>query len=163
MIEYSAGDILKSNCEVLCNPVNCEGVMGKGLAVQFKMAYPAMFEEYKRICLSRLLKAGLVHIYAVPGESNPRYIYNVATKARWEGKSQIATISTAIGWINQLVHDQKVTSIAIPALGCGEGGLKWGDVRLLLERMTWPMRGVNVVLYPPKEEIFSNAKFGRSA
>lgn len=161
MIEYNEGDILLSDCQVVCNPVNCEGVMGKGLAAQFKKMYPLMFEDYKYVCSSSLLKPGMIHVWPLPGVGrNPRLIFNVATKARWTSRSEIGTIVKAVGWINEMIIRHSVDSIAIPALGCGEGGLKWLDVRPILERMMWQHKAVRIVLYPPKEKVQA-AKAGR--
>lgn len=152
MIELCHGDILKADVEVLCNPVNCQGVMGKGLALQFKWAYPAMFESYHDTCLASLLKPGEIHVYALPGDANPRYIYNVATKGRFSTSSNMSTVVKGVSWINELMHRHQVTSIAIPALGCGEGRLHWPAVRQVIERMLWPHKHARVLLYPPHEK-----------
>lgn len=149
MIEYCDGDILQADVEVLCNPVNCQGIMGKGLALQFKRAYPEMFIQYQLVCIAGLLKPGRVHVYALSGRRNPRFVYNVATKASYSVVSNMDDVTRGISWIVDLMRQQKITSIAIPALGCGEGKLRWTEVSRLIERMMWPVKSARIVLYPP--------------
>jgi O-acetyl-ADP-ribose deacetylase (regulator of RNase III) len=148
MIEFQTGDILKSNSEALVNTVNCVGVMGRGIALQFKSAYPQNYEEYKRACDHNEVVPGKMLIHETGTLTNPRYIINFPTKRHWKGKSRIEDIDKGLDALVADIKRYKIESISIPPLGSGLGGLPWEDVRsLILEKL----RGVDVrvVIYEP--------------
>ena len=128
MIEYGKGSIFDSNTEVLVNPVNCVGVMGKGLALEFKKRYPLMFDKYKIACGKGLYYAGCVRIYSRDGV----VIFNAATKKHWRDSSNIEDVEYCIVGVYNAITEYKYKSIAIPAIGCGLGGLSWSDVESFL-------------------------------
>lgn len=149
-IEYVYGNILDAEVEVLVNPVNCQGVMGKGLAVQFKQKYPGMFHEYKRLCDQGWYKPGEIFMYLVPSSMMPRYIMCAATKAEWRQPSTPATIFACVNNIYNLIIKYGIQSIAIPALGCGEGGLSWeGCVQEIIYEGLKCFDQVRILVYPP--------------
>lgn len=151
-IQYVSGNILEANTQVLCNPVNCKGVMGAGLALQFKEAYPRMFTFYQKYCEMDLLKPGLVQVYD-GFEIYPRMIFNVATKYWWKDPSEIKWIIWGAANIARLIQVRSVKSIAIPALGCGRGGLKWSRVKRILENeLSLVVPTTQILLYDPEEE-----------
>lgn len=150
-IEYVTGNILEADVQALVNPVNCEGVMGKGLALQFKEAYPLMFEHYRAYCLASVLKPGRIHVYNGT-EIAPRIIYNLATKNRWRGKSKIEYVLFGMARLASLSVGMGIESIAIPALGCGLGGLQWPEVKAIIEETMRFNQEMRILVYPPQEQ-----------
>jgi O-acetyl-ADP-ribose deacetylase (regulator of RNase III) len=129
-IIFKTGDMfseLDLNC--LVNTVNCVGVMGKGLALEFKKRYPNNYESYKLYCKNKLLKPGELFIV---GEDNNLWIVNFATKDHWKDPSQYEWIVKGLYSLKKILEDSN-SSIAIPPLGCGLGGLEWKRVKLLIE------------------------------
>jgi O-acetyl-ADP-ribose deacetylase (regulator of RNase III) len=153
MIEITRGNLLKANAEALVNTVNTEGVMGKGIALQFRRAYPDMFDAYTRDCHAGLVKLGQVHVYdnGALVESGPRWIINFPTKGHWKARSRIRDIESGLASLVQTVRKLEIKSIALPPLGCGHGGLKWDDVRPVIERAFAELPQVRVLLYAPGE------------
>lgn len=120
MIKYVKGNILESDAEALVNPVNCVGVMGAGLAKQFKAKYPEMFDKYKELCKQGKFHGGHIHIYQIKGKR--RFIINFATKVHWKDKAKLDYIKFGLGTLVYfLKYTPLIKSIAIPALGCGDG------------------------------------------
>lgn len=148
-IEYVYGDIFESKAEALVNPVNCVGIMGKGLALQFKQKFPKMFNEYKAACDSRWYKPGNVFIYTLPGSVPPRYIFCAATKNHWRDQSSLDIIETCVANIFAQIVKYKIPSIAVPALGCGEGRMNWNVVQDVLHRGFGSLSDTQVLVYPP--------------
>lgn len=133
MIELKRDDILAADAEALVNTVNCVGVMGRGIALQFRKAFPENFKTYKAACDKRELRPGKMFIHDLDRLSNPRYIINFPTKDHWRGKSQLSYVESGLDALVQAVRRLKIRSLAIPPLGCGLGGLEWSDVRLRIE------------------------------
>jgi O-acetyl-ADP-ribose deacetylase (regulator of RNase III) len=149
MIIYKQGDIFLENVEAIVNPVNCVGVMGKGLALQFKQKYPDNFKNYREACLQKVVKLGQIHTYINPQTtSNPRYIFNFPTKYHWKNKSQSDDIRIGLIQLAYLIRIFQIKSIAIPPLGCGLGGLKWEDVKSLIEQHLESSSAKIIVLEP---------------
>jgi O-acetyl-ADP-ribose deacetylase (regulator of RNase III) len=129
-IIFKTGDMFSEpdlNC--LVNPVNCVGIMGKGLALEFKKRYPNNYESYKLYCKDKLLKPG--ELFTV-GEDNNLWIVNFATKDHWKDPSQYEWIVKGLYSLKKILEDSN-SSTAIPPLGCGLGGLEWKRVKLLIE------------------------------
>lgn len=138
------GDIFKSQCEALINPVNTRGVMGKGLALAFKNKYPAHFENYKRACQNGETTTDKVLAYQ---EINGPMIICLATKADWRDSSKIEYVSAGLDDLAKQIKALGIRSIAIPKLGCGLGGLDWNKVRpLIVEKMS-AVDGISVEIY----------------
>lgn len=149
MIEYRTGDILAEDAEALVNTVNCVGVMGRGIALQFKNAFPDNFKAYKAICDRKELQPGRMFVFETGELTNPRYIINFPTKRHWRGKSRIEDIESGLDALVQEIKDRKIHSIAIPPLGSGLGGLKWAEVRPLIEQRLSRLDGVHTVVFEP--------------
>ncbi len=131
MIVYTKNSIFASLAQTLVNPVNCSGVMGKGLAAEFKRYYPAVYEEYRQVCLDGALVIGSVHVYKV---SDDRIILNFPTKRHWSNPSFITDIQCGLKCFVLRYKQFGITSVAFPKLGCGNGGLYWNsDVKPLME------------------------------
>lgn len=134
MIEYVTGNILHSGADALVNPVNCVGVMGKGLALQFKRAFPENFDSYRASCASGHLVPGKLCVQEYPRDgASPRFIVNLPTKRHWKDKSLLEDVKVGLDALVRFVVIEEVKSVAIPPLGCGLGGLAWPDVRALIE------------------------------
>jgi len=151
-IEFNTGDILWADVVALVNPVNCLGVMGAGLAAKFKAAYPENFKAYVAACDRGDVYPGRLFVFDL-GRLGPRsLIINFPTKRRWTGKSTLAYIETGLAALVREVKERSIPSIAIPALGCGLGGLAWSDVRPLIERAFAGLPDVRVVVYEPLDQ-----------
>ena len=140
----SNGDIFKSKCEALVNPVNIKGIMGKGLALAFKNKYPAHFENYKRACQNGEMTTDKVLAYQ---EINGPMIICLATKDDWKNSSKIEYVSAGLDDLVNQIKTLGIRSVAIPKLGCGLGGLDWNKVRpLIVEKMS-SIDSINVEIY----------------
>lgn len=128
MFRLVRGDLLKCKAEALVNTVNTEGIMGKGVALQFRHAYPEMYKAYKLACQSGDVKPGKMFIFGIPSIGNPQYIINFPTKRSWRSKSRMEDIETGLKALVADVQRLGIRSVAIPPLGCGLGGLSWPEV-----------------------------------
>ena len=149
MIRSTQGDILKAEAEALVNTVNCVGVMGRGIALQFKRAYPENFAVYKATCKRGDLEPGQMLVVETGQLTGPRYIINFPTKRHWRGKSRIEDIDSGLAALVKEVEERGIRSIAIPALGCGLGGLRWSDVRPRIAAAFAGLPELDVVLFEP--------------
>jgi O-acetyl-ADP-ribose deacetylase (regulator of RNase III) len=150
MIEYRSGNLLEADAEALVNTVNTVGVMGKGIALQFKQAFPANFAAYEAACRRGEVQPG--HMLVVPSGQldTPRWIINFPTKRHWKGKSRLDDIEAGLADLIAVVRERAIQSIAVPPLGCGNGGLRWEDVRPRIEAAFAALPDVRVLLYAPE-------------
>jgi len=149
MVEIAHGNILGADVEALVNTVNCVGVMGKGLALQFKQAFPANFKAYEASCRAREVVPGSMFTFDNGGFIKPRYIVNFPTKRHWRDKSRMEDIRSGLRALVEDVRRLGIRSIAVPPLGCGLGGLDWRDVRPMIENSFTELPDVRVLLFPP--------------
>lgn len=149
MISIAEGNIIKADAEALVNTVNCAGFMGKGIALQFKQAYPENFDAYAKACRSKHVKPGKMFVFETGQMFNPKYIINFPTKRHWRGKSRLEDIESGLNALVQEVKRLNIKSITVPPLGCGLGGLKWSVVRPMIEKAFSELVDVNVHLYEP--------------
>lgn len=150
MIELRRGDILKAKADVLVNTVNCVGVMGRGIALQFKKAFPEVFRAYEAACKRGDVVPGTVQVYDLNRFEPPHYVINLPTKKHWRGKSRMEYVEAGLEALVAELRRLDVSSVAVPPLGCGLGGLDWEDVRPRIERAFEELPGVRVLLYEPK-------------
>ena len=150
MIEYKTGDILAEDAEALVNTVNCVGVMGRGIALQFKNAFPENFEAYADACKRDELHPGRMFVFETRQLTSPQYIINFPTKRHWRGKSRIEDIEVGLKALADVIRETPIRSIAIPPLGSGLGGLDWKAVRPLIERALSSIEDVQIVVFEPK-------------
>lgn len=149
MIEEAEGNLLRADAEALVNTVNCVGFMGKGIALQFRQAHPDNFRFYERACRKEEVQPGRMLIFDAGQMFKPRYIINFPTKRHWRGKSRVEDIQSGL---DALVADVKrlgIKSIAVPPLGCGNGGLEWSVIRPIIVRAFASLPDVTVMLYSP--------------
>ena len=149
MITYKTGDILTEAAEALVNTVNCVGVMGRGVALQFKRAFPENFKAYAARCKRDELRPGRVFVFETGAMVPPRYIINFPTKRHWRGKSRLEDIESGLGSLVQEVRSRGIRSIAIPPLGSGLGGLHWPSVRTRMEAALTGLDDVEIVIFEP--------------
>ena len=148
MIRFVQGDLFASGSEALVNPVNCVGVMGKGLALQFRRLFPANFEAYREACTRREVRPGRCFVFDA-GAGRPRFVVNFPTKRHWRDRSRIEDIAAGLDDLAAILDRRAIGSVAVPALGCGLGGLPWPRVRcLLLDRLA-SCEGVSILVYEP--------------
>lgn len=147
---FKNGDILAEDAEALVNTVNCVGVMGRGIALQFKKAFPENFKAYAAACAHDELQPGKMFVFEVGKLTNPRYIINFPTKRHWRGKSRIEDIELGLDALADEIRSRKIRSIAIPPLGSGLGGLNWNDVRPLIEEKLRGFNNLQVVVFEPR-------------
>ena len=123
------GDIFEEDVEALVNSVNCVGVMGRGIALQFKNRFPENFKAYAAACKRDEVKPGRMFIHESGTMTNPRYIVNFPTKRHWRGKSRMEDIEAGLADLAREIKRRNIRSIAIPPLGSSLGKLDWADVR----------------------------------
>jgi O-acetyl-ADP-ribose deacetylase (regulator of RNase III) len=150
MIESAEGNLLKANAEALVNTVNTVGVMGKGIALQFKRAFPDNFRQYEQACRENQVELGRMFTVSTDTLLNPRYIVNFPTKRHWKGKSRLEDIERGLQSLIEEIRSLGIQSIAIPPLGCGNGGLQWSQVKPLIEEAFAQVPDVRVLLFEPQ-------------
>lgn len=152
MIQDFHGNLLDAEADALVNTVNTVGVMGKGIALQFKRAFPGNYKAYKRACEQGAVDLGRMFTWdaGALGGDGPRYIINFPTKKHWRSKSKLSDIRAGLDDLVRTLKDLSITSVAVPPLGCGHGGLRWDEVRPLIDRAFEEVPDVTVLLYPPE-------------
>jgi len=150
MITLTHGDILKAKTQALVNTVNCVGVMGRGIALQFSRAFPECFKEYRALCDHKKLHPGMMHVCDLNRLENPRFVINFPTKRHWKAKSKLEDIEAGLKALVELVKRRHIHSIAVPPLGCGLGGLDWGEVRPRIEKVLGALGDVEILLFEPR-------------
>ena len=151
MIEYKNGDILREDVEAIVNTVNCVGIMGRGLALQFKNKFPQNFKEYQLACTNKEVQLGKMFVHQTGQLINPKYIINFPTKGHWKQKSKIEDISNGLDDLITIIEKYSIKYIAIPPLGSGLGGLDWKMVKKLIEEK---LKNINctIILFEPLEQ-----------
>jgi len=149
MIEITWGNLIETDAEALVNTVNCVGYMGKGIALQFKKAFPDNFKAYERACRAGGMKPGKVFVFSTGSLVNPKYIVNFPTKRDWRAKSQIEDIRIGLKSLVEEIRGLGISSVALPPLGCGLGGLSWKDVKPLIERAFAALPSTRILLFEP--------------
>ena len=151
MIEYKNGDILREDVEAIVNTVNCVGIMGRGLALQFKNKFPQNLKEYQLACTNKEVQLGKMFVHQTGQLINPKYIINFPTKGHWKQNSKIEDISNGLDDLITIIEKYSIKSIAIPPLGSGLGGLDWNQVKKLIEEK---LKNINctIILFEPLEQ-----------
>ncbi len=150
MIELQHGDLLKADAEALVNTVNTVGVMGKGIALQFRQAFPANYTAYRKACEKDEVQIGKMFVFPTGLLTPPHFIINFPTKTNWRSKSRLDDIETGLDDLIALIRSEGITSVALPPLGCGNGGLDWSVVLPKIEAAFAKLPHVQVLLYAPE-------------
>ena len=157
MFSYISGDILNSSAKCLVNTVNCEGYMGKGIAYQFKLRFPLNNKDYISACHKKTLYIGTIHTF----EEDGKIIINFPTKDKWRGKTKIEYIHKGMKKLVEYLKINEIKSIAIPPLGCGNGGLKWSEVKPIIISYLEPFKdNIDIQIYEPND--FSSARIAKN-
>lgn len=144
------GDLLKQDgVDAIVNTVNCVGVMGKGIALQFKNKWPANFAAYHAACKAGQVRPGRMMVFDAGAYAQPHFIINFPTKDHWRGNSQLTFIEDGLKDLVVQIRALGIQSLAMPPLGCGNGGLDWRDVKPLIEAAFANMPHVEVRLFEP--------------
>ncbi len=152
-IEYKSGDMFDEPTEAIVNTVNCVGVMGKGVALEFKRRWPENFKAYKRLCDDKRLSPGKVFVfdnYNILDEGKHRYLINFPTKDHWRSRSKIEYVEEGLDDLVRQVRELDIKSVALPPLGCGNGGLDWAEVQPLIEEKLARLPHVRFVVFTPR-------------
>lgn len=151
-IKFCSGDLFASGAQALVNTVNCRGAMGKGIALEFKKRYPQMFAAYQKECAAGAIKTGRVSVYRQIDLHEERLIINFPTKDDWRNPSQLKWIKEGLIHLAYVLGREKVASVAIPALGCSNGGLSWLEVRPIMAAMLAPLGDdLEILIYEPHQ------------
>jgi len=145
-----SGDLLASDAEAIVNTVNTVGIMGKGIALQFKKKFPDNFRAYERACYKGEIGIGRVFVYETGQLTNPRFIINFPTKQHWKEKTKLEYINRGLSDLANIIKILKINSIAVPPLGCGNGGLDWKTVRPMIEKSLGLIDGLDLRIYNPE-------------
>ena len=133
MVTYTQGNLLEADVDAVVNTVNTVGIMGKGIALMFKEQFPRNFEAYARACDAGEVRIGKMFVTENKELFGPRWIINFPTKTHWRVKTKIEWVEDGLKDLVRVIREKEIQSIAIPPLGCGNGGLDWSDVRPLIE------------------------------
>lgn len=159
MITFTTGNIFDSEAEALVNTVNTVGVMGKGIALQFKKSFPTNFKKYKDACDTNSFNVGdLLVVKDQNLNTGEKLIINFPTKKHWRNPSQYDYISMGLEQLVQVIYQYQIKSIAIPPLGSGNGGLQWHKVKKLLKDKLSPLQDVNITIYEPNNQVKEQLK-----
>jgi len=150
-ITSRSGNLLKSDdVDVLVNTVNCIGPMGKGIALAFKNAFPENYKAFRIACKKGWVRPGRIHVHELPPAlCGAKYIFNFPTKRDWKDGSLMEDIEAGLVDLIRLCGKLKIKSIALPPLGCGNGGLDWREVRPKIVAALSDLPNLRVVLYDP--------------
>lgn len=154
-ITYKHGNMFETDAEAIVNTVNCVGVMGKGVALEFKNRWPDNFKAYKKLCDDKQLRPGHMFVFDAGdmlSEVKPRFLINFPTKDHWRAKSEMSYIEDGLEDFVAQLKQFKIKSVALPPLGCGNGGLPWRDVKAVIEQKLSDIDDVEFIVYAPREE-----------
>lgn len=158
MIRYTKGNLLEAKTDALVNTVNTVGVMGKGVALMFKDAFPENYRDYLAAAKGKEVRIGKMFVTERPTLAGPRWIINFPTKQHWRGKSRLLWIEEGLHDLHRVICQNGIRSVAVPPLGCGNGGLDWAVVCPLIERELRDLENVEIVIYEPTDEYQNVAK-----
>lgn len=149
VIQYKQGDLFSENTEAIVNTVNCVGVMGRGIALQFKKRFPDNFNYYENSCKIGDVVPGKMLVYETESLLNPRFIINFPTKRHWRGASSVEDIENGLSDLVNVIKERDIKSIAVPPLGCGLGGLNWGEIKPRIEAALSNLGDIEIIVYEP--------------
>jgi O-acetyl-ADP-ribose deacetylase (regulator of RNase III) len=152
VITIERGNLLNADAAALVNAVNTVEVMGKGIALAFKRAHPTNYAAYRAACKAGEVSLGRMFVYDSGRPGRQRYVINFPTKGHWRSVSRLADVEAGLPDLVRVIREHGIGSVAVPALGCGNGGLGWMPVRPLIEAAFTALPDMHVQLYPPQPE-----------
>jgi len=159
MLRFVSGDLFQSEAQTLVNTVNCAGVMGKGVALAFRERYPHMYEDYLGRCEAGEIAPGVLTLY----KNTEPWVLNFPTKRHWRSRSRLEDIEAGLKELVKHYEEWGIESLAMPALGCGHGGLEWSDVRALIKQHLGGL-DIEIEVYEPGSDTSlaseAHAEFG---
>ena len=158
MMRFTKGNLLAAKVEALVNTVNTVGVMGKGIALMFKEAFPGNFRDYENACKHKEVKIGRMFVTENRAFEGPRWIINFPTKKHWRQPSRLEWITEGLGDLRRVIQEHNIHSVALPPLGTGNGGLDWNEVRPEVQRILGDLENVDILVYEPTEKYQNVAK-----
>jgi len=154
MYKLTKGEIINSETEAIVNTVNTEGVMGKGIALEFKEVFPMNYKKYREACKKGEVIVGKMFVTETDELTNPKFIINFPTKKEWRYPSRIEYIKEGLKDLRNVISNNNIKSISIPPLGCGNGKLNWNDVKPLIIDSIKDLQNVEVVIFEPSTEVY---------
>ncbi len=158
MIRFTQGNLLEADVEAVINTVNTVGVMGKGIALMFKERYPDNFRSYASACKRKEVQVGRMFVTASSELQGPRWIINFPTKKHWRYPRQLSWVKDGLQSLREVIREKEIRSVAVPPLGCGNGGLDWNTVRPLIEKALGDLDDVEILIYEPTKKYQNVAK-----
>lgn len=152
-MNYVKGNLLDAETDALVNTVNTVGVMGKGIALQFKETFPENFKIYSAACKRNEIRPGNLLVVKERTLQGEKIIINFPTKTQWRLKSEYDFIERGLKELVKVIEELKIKSIAIPPLGCGNGGLKWESVKVLLNKYLGTLSDIDIQIFEPNEAV----------
>ncbi len=158
MITFRKGNLLEAAADALVNTVNTVGVMGKGIALMFKEAFPGNFHAYEEACRRNEIRPGRMFVTESGRLDGPRWIINFPSKKHWRQPSKLEWITEGLADLRRVIEEKGIQSVALPPVGCGNGGLEWAEVRSEIERVLGSLTDVDVQVYEPTAKYQNVAK-----
>ena len=162
MIHFTQGNLLDAEADALVNTVNTVGIMGKGIALMFKEAFPENFRLYAAACKRDEVQVGRMFVTERPALAGsgvgPRWIINFPTKRHWRDRTRLEWVQAGLEDLTRVLQEKEIRSVALPPLGCGNGGLEWSAVRPLIEQALGGLPSVKVLVYEPTPRYQNVAK-----
>jgi O-acetyl-ADP-ribose deacetylase (regulator of RNase III) len=158
MLRFAQGNMLDAKVEALVNTVNTVGVMGKGIALMFKEAFPDNYLSYEAACKADKVKVGHIFVFERHDMFGPKWIINFPTKKHWRNPTKLEWVVEGLNDLRTFIAEKGIKSIALPPLGCGNGGLDWQDVRKAIQDTLAGMEDVEIVVYEPTTKYQNVAK-----
>lgn len=149
MMRFTKGNLLEADVEAVVNTVNTAGVMGKGIALMFKERYPDIFKEYAAACRQDEVQVGSMFVTETNELTGPRWVIHFPTKKHWRAPTKLEWVEEGLRDLRDVIVRNEIRSIALPPLGCGNGGLEWSVVRGIVERTLSELDDVEIVVYEP--------------
>ncbi|HOX03629.1 MAG TPA: macro domain-containing protein [Candidatus Paceibacterota bacterium] len=148
-MRFTQGNLLEAPVEAVVNTVNTVGVMGKGIALMFKERFPENFKKYAAACAAGQVRVGEMFVTSGVELGGPRWIINFPTKQHWRQPTKLEWVRDGLAALKEVIRAKGIKSIALPPLGCGNGGLNWAVVRPVIEQALGDLTGVEVIVYEP--------------
>jgi O-acetyl-ADP-ribose deacetylase (regulator of RNase III) len=158
MMRFTQGNLLDARVDALVNTVNTVGVMGKGIALMFKERFPENFAAYEAACKAGEVQVGRMFVQGGAELDGPRWIINFPTKKHWRQPTRIEWVEAGLSALKEVIREKRIRSIALPPLGCGNGGPDWNDVRPRIESALGELEGVDIVVFEPTAKYQNVAK-----